>query len=298
MSYIDLMLMRTPGKKLAMYATRTKNALEGAGAVLPELERAGKSLPKAPMFGDAHGRAAVRSGFRSTASSFDTAASSAADFSFGHSYKTFSSVLSDAEWAHTKVNRLLRTHDVPRGIEREVQDATRYADDAVDELQSARWADEHMQRWAARDAADELRDGRHHMQDANREIQRLLQPYRAYDDARLGAEEGLDYAQTYARRGSGISKVSEKTRDLAATTLTRVEGARGDLIRMQPGDSAKGAIKGVQAARTSAEQTRGAALLEPRPPWFAAKVAAAYAGTAGVFGGTGYGIYRLSNSDY
>lgn len=300
MTYIDLMLFRTPGKKLAQLATKSDDALRTAKRVLPELETRGRQLPADTYFGGHVERKNVADEFRNVTHRMRTASESAQRFSLSNTDtaagSSYYSVTSDAESARTGARRIQNTYTrLPERMDDNITRAVRRSESAVQELEHGNYgSDINRRRLAASNAAADLREGMHAMGDAQEGLSKLLAPFNRHDNLRFQAEYATSSASHYAGKAATMRGISAVAKEKAATISDAVRSIKFDVAGMAPGAATSQLDTRIAEQGDNLVNLVGVARNEPTPKFFAAQVAGAYGATAAVLGGTGYGAYKLS----
>ncbi len=298
MGYIDLMIGRTPGRKIAQLAARASKGFNSVADDLPRLESLGKSLPHDPLFGAPHARTSARRAFANASDEFLDASNTARDFAYGRNSNSLSWVISSATDAQTSARNLGHKYSqLPERMMDNVSRAQRRADSAVDYMERARYSDPQIQKRFAADASHDLREGHLSMEDARYGLSRMLAPFNEHDSLRLSAESRTSSAASRASAAAKVDDVSDSVKALTSESARLAGEAKSAMLGHDPKMPTSSLAAQLNAVQAQLDSTRSAALLEPKPKNFGLKVAAARIGTLGVVGGAAGGTYYLVTRD-
>jgi hypothetical protein len=151
--------------------------------------------------------------------------------------------------------------------------------------------DESRRRFAAEEAASDLRDGANAIADARFGLDRILGPFREHDRLRFRVEDltatAADKGERAAKVG-GVGSKASKAADVLADTTASVDATMQSLV---PGAPVTQISDLLAQGVTNAKTTAIAARTVKTPRHFAMKVAAAYGVTLGVPAGGAAGGY-------
>ncbi len=300
MGYVDLLLFRTPGKRVAVFAERAAAGLKDSMRYHEVLESAARTVPLENLLGGPRSRASAREAFTTAARRFDSAIDGATAWAtpYVNPTTTFSAVIDQASTAGRAASVAA---DVRGGLPRRALEdadaaarAARTAADIMYPVQSS--TDRTVLQRAANEALMPLRRGRTDMDSARSQVHEVLQPYHQYDEARLNTEAGLEYAGERIAVAGKVSAVSAETQAAADMAVAKVDTAQAAMRSFAPRQSLSSVRTLTADAAVAVRDVADRGRREPMPPGFMLKVAGAYGVTLAAAGGAGYGIYRLVKS--
>jgi hypothetical protein len=308
MGYIDLMLVRTPGKKLAKFAGGADKSLQKVANSLGRLDDLGRALKPDTLLGDHYARREALYRFSQTESVFAQGSNDAWNYARtdNPSLYSYENLITKADNAGDyAIDLRNRYSQLPERMLDSVGRAARRGESAENLLRNNNYGEAAagQRRFAAQNAANDLRDGTNAMTDARFGLETKLGPYAEHDNVRFRVEylaaDARDRAAVAFGAGMNIGSRTNayKTSRALNATAGEVDAAVQSLVPGQPVTQIDELAKrGSAEANVAVEAARKV----KTPKHFAAKVAAAYTGTIGVVAGVpaaGFVVYKTKLSD-